>query len=171
MENIFLLGFMGVGKTTVGCMLAQRLDVEFIDLDAVIEQEAQCSINQIFSQYGEGYFRNLETQVLTQLAISPAVIATGGGIVGSEENWLLMHKLGSTVYLHANWATIEKRLVDVSQRPLATNGANNELYKLWYSRLPLYNQAAQIINTDGKTANQVVDDIMQTLGVDGDNAK
>jgi len=166
-KKLFLIGFMGVGKTTVAQMVAQRLAVPFIDLDCEIERVAQRSISDIFSEYGEEYFRDLETQVLIQQqACSDAVVSTGGGIIGRDKNWQIMRTMGTVCYLHASWETLVSRLVDTSNRPLADNGVDRNLMKLWQSRLPLYRQADVIIDTDGLSAEQVVTEILNNFKVD-----
>ncbi|MEA3466502.1 MAG: shikimate kinase [Thermodesulfobacteriota bacterium] len=163
-QNIFLIGFMGVGKTTVGRLLAKKIHSEFIDLDECVVGMAGCSISQIFDQQGEYVFRDLETMALSQLdQYGCAVVATGGGIIGRDENREIMQQLGLVVYLHADWSTLVDRLVDTSQRPLANSKTDENLYKLWQNRLPLYQQADVVVHTDNLTPKQVVDKIVSEL--------
>ena len=89
---IFLIGMMGAGKSTVGLALAKMLDYEFVDLDAVIAKNTELSISQIFEQFGEAEFRNIEKRILKENIHENAVIATGGGSVINAENRELMEK-------------------------------------------------------------------------------
>lgn len=157
---------MGVGKTTVAKQLSHRRNLPFVDLDSEIERTEQSSISEIFARQGEGYFRKLESKILSQISDKGVIVSTGGGIVGSEINWRLMREKGKVIYLHASWPTISARLVDTSKRPLAGNGVDDKLHSLWESRLPLYNQADVIIDTDNRTVKQVVDAIVNNLDLD-----
>ena len=170
--NIVLIGFMGVGKTTVGRLLADKISANFVDLDSQIEHFAGGSIAQIFAFEGEEKFRQLETEALNQVIGTVAtVVSTGGGITGLPENWRLMHRIGRVVYLHAQWPTLVERLVDTSNRPLASGiGMGNpqindedRLHELWQTRLPLYRQADVIVNTDNLTPERVVEQIILAL--------
>ncbi|MGH7908792.1 MAG: shikimate kinase, partial [Thermodesulfobacteriota bacterium] len=101
-QNIFLIGFMGAGKTTVGKILAKKLKLTFIDLDEVIEKKLNLTIQEIFSRYGEDFFRNAETKALRSIADKDRhVVAAGGGVVLRKENWQIMKANGFTVYLRA----------------------------------------------------------------------
>lgn len=163
-SNVYLVGFMGVGKSTVGRLLAKKLGSLFFDTDDEIEKSSGLKISQIFDQQGEQAFRSLETDVLSRLkSQAGAVVSTGGGIVGKAENWEIMNQSGSVIYLHADWSTIESRLVDTLHRPLAKNGSDHKLKSLWQSRLPRYNQAGIVIVTDQLDPHQVVDEILLAL--------
>ncbi len=110
-ENIFLTGFMGAGKSTVGRLLAELLQCRFIDLDEMIVAREQRSITAIFSVDGESYFRDIETAILQEIDVRQATVyATGGGIILREENRRTMRLLGWTIYLQTSWSTIRKRL-------------------------------------------------------------
>ena len=163
-NNVYLIGFMGVGKSTVGRLLAEKLDCPFFDTDAEVESVTGKKIPQIFEQQGEQAFRELETESITRLkGHDRAVVSTGGGIVGRVDNWHIMTQSGTVVYLHADWPTIQSRLVDTSHRPLAKNGTDNDLHQLWQKRLPLYQQADVTIVTDQLNPQQVVDEILLAL--------
>ncbi len=169
-NNIILIGFMGVGKSTVGLLLSQQLGNMFVDLDSEIEQAVGLTIPQIFYNNGEQAFRNQETDCLSQLNPQmKLVVSTGGGIIQRKENWHLMHKLGTVVYLHADWDTLVERLVDSSNRPLVENGADDKLHSLWLQRQSLYNQADVVIKTDGKSPQQVADKVISMLECINDN--
>src|SRR5260370_10341637 len=112
MRNLVLTGLSGNGKSTVGCILAQRLNKPFMDTDALIEEACATSIPSIFSQHGEDYFRDCETRSLARAATAEggAIIATGGGIVVREENRALMKEHGERIYLQVDPATALERL-------------------------------------------------------------
>lgn len=160
---IFLVGFMGSGKSTTGWALASRLSWEVLDLDQEIEMFASCSIPEIFAQQGEGRFRCLETEVLAQLpGKTRLVVATGGGIVEKEQNWELMRQCGVTVFLDVPWAELQRRLEKNTGRPLADDKRPEEIHQLFQRRLPLYRQADIIIASDGgRSPEKVVDLILE----------
>ncbi len=112
MRNIFLTGLSGSGKSTVGCILAQRLNKPFMDTDALVEVACGASIPSIFSQHGEDYFRDCETRALARAVTTEggAIIATGGGIVVREENRALIKEQGERIYLQVDPATALERL-------------------------------------------------------------
>ncbi len=109
--KIYLVGFMGAGKTTVGRRLAERLGIRFIDLDLEIERETGLSVREIFLQRGEPVFRQWEREALERAAAGDdAVIATGGGTFASSANADLMKRTGLTVWLHPTFATLAARI-------------------------------------------------------------
>jgi shikimate kinase len=140
--NIYLIGMMGVGKTTIGQVLAPQLDYQFFDTDAVIEQVAGQSIAEIFATQGEAEFRQLETAVLGQLAgHTRKVIATGGGIVLRPENWQFL-RYGIVVWLDAARELMQQRLQADTTRPLLqTDDLPTRLETLITQRQALYQQA------------------------------
>jgi shikimate kinase len=135
--NIYLIGMMGSGKTTVGKYLAESLNYRFIDTDQTIEAIAKQSIPAIFEQSGEASFRELETQVLGELSVyTRTVIATGGGIVQEQMNWSYLRH-GLVVWLDVDLEILKARRVAEDQnRPLA-----GKLESLLATRRPLYAQA------------------------------
>lgn len=116
--NLYFVGMMGAGKSTLGQQVAQQLGYRFFDTDALIEQVAGQTIPEIFAQSGEATFRDLETQVLAQLApYTRLVVATGGGIVVRRQNWGQLHH-GIVIWLDVPLAELERRLQGDATRPL-----------------------------------------------------
>jgi len=140
--NLYLIGLMGTGKTTIGSLLAQELGYRFIDTDAVIVQAAGKSVNEIFTQDGETAFRQLESHVLAQVcAYTNLVIATGGGIVLKQENWGYLHH-GLVVWLDVPVEIICQRLAEDTTRPLLQDAdPEDKLRSLLSNRRSLYSQA------------------------------
>lgn len=161
-KAVVLIGFMGAGKSTVGRALANLSGLPLVDLDALIVQRQGGSIPAIFADQGEAAFRRYETEALRSLSDAcPIILATGGGIVGHQENWQLMRRLGSIVYLRANWQTLRARLAGSTDRPLATaERTEADVKSLWQQRVPLYEQADLIVDTDGRTVEEVVREIL-----------
>ena len=161
-KAVVLVGFMGAGKSTVACALEKLSGLPLVDLDALIVQQQGNTIPKIFADQGEAAFRRYETEALHSLSdAGPIILATGGGIVGHQENWQLMRRLGSIVYLRANWPTLRARLAGSTERPLATaERAEVEVKSLWLQRVPLYEQADLIVDTDGRTVEEVVQEIL-----------
>jgi len=141
--NLYLIGMMGAGKSTVGQLLAQRLEYRFFDTDILIERVQQQSVAEIFQQAGEAYFRALETQVLAQLsAYTRSVIATGGGIILAQHNWSYLQE-GLVIWLDVPVAELAQRLEADTTRPLLTNGTDPvaKLQSLFEARSHRYAQA------------------------------
>lgn len=146
LDNVVLIGFMGAGKSTIGAALARLLNFNLVDLDDVIVQRCGRTIPEIFAAEGEGAFRDHETAALASLADRRGmVLATGGGSVHRPENWRIMRRLGIIVYLRAAWPSLADRIAGDAGRPLAIG---NDVYQLWERRLPLYQQADVIVDSD-----------------------
>ena len=166
-RHIFLTGFMGAGKTTVGQALAERLGWEFVDLDRAIEKRVGLSIPEIFAQQGEDIFRHEETRSLQLLDDGPGkVVATGGGIVGREENRRLLSRLGKVVFLDLPWHVLQPRLQAQGGRPLATGAQGWEpVRRLYEMRQPYYRQADLRIDCSGLSPRQTVTRIVEMLNL------
>lgn len=131
MENIILIGMPGSGKSTVGRIVAQRTEKEFVDADALIEEKAGCTIPEIFATQGEAGFRAIETQVIAEISRSSGlVIATGGGCVTKEENYRLLHQNGTIFCLERELSSLP-----TDGRPLSQTSPLAEMYRI---RKPMY---------------------------------
>ena len=148
MSNLlYLIGYRGTGKTTIGPILAARLGWDFVDADAYLEAKCGRTIKEIFSDEGEKGFREQESQNLRKLARRErSVIATGGGIVLSEENRKVLKETGFVVWLSADVATITARIradpTTSTRRPNLTTGGIAEIESLLRAREPLYRMCA-----------------------------
>jgi shikimate kinase len=160
--NVYLIGMMGAGKSTTGQLLAKELGYGFVDSDAVIEQAAGQSITAIFAEAGESGFRDIETQVLSQLAAhTKLVVATGGGIVLERMNWSHLQQ-GLVVWLDASLDTLWRRLEGDTKRPLLQEtNPRQKVADLLKQRHHLYNQAdLRIEVTSEQDPKQVVQQIL-----------
>ena len=158
--NIYLIGMMGSGKSTVGKTLSKKLHKPFIDLDSEIEKGAGKNISEIFDTDGEEQFRKMETKQLKQY--SESIVACGGGIVLKDENREFINENGATILLTASIEELSHRLSDSGNRPLlADDNTEEALTKLWLERqLHYLNTADFTIETDGKNPAQLTEEIL-----------
>ncbi|MCW4013870.1 MAG: shikimate kinase [Candidatus Bathyarchaeota archaeon] len=164
--NIAVYGFMGVGKTTIGEVLAERLGYNFIDMDAEIEHIEGTKISTIFKEKGEPYFRKLESELVQTLSNSDKqVIACGGGTVAYPENAETLSASTRMVYLTASIEEIINRTKDDSSRPLLdVDDPRNTALLLLEKRKPIYERYAEVtIDTTGLSPNVVVEKILEAL--------
>ncbi|MEZ3435298.1 MAG: shikimate kinase [Lachnospiraceae bacterium] len=163
-QNIFLIGFMGTGKSTIAAELSRRLGMERMEMDTAIAEEQGMSINDIFKEYGEAYFRDLESKLLTELQKKKGmVVSCGGGTVLRSENVQYMKKSGMIVLLGASPETIYRRVRNSNDRPILNHNMTVEyISELMEKRRGSYESAADImIETDEKTPSQICDEIIQ----------
>jgi shikimate kinase len=163
--NLYLIGMMGSGKTTVGRLLATELDYRFFDTDELIESVAHQSINEIFATEGEDGFRKLETKVLAELsAYTRLAIATGGGIVEQQKNWSYL-QYGLVVWLHVPVEVLIRRLAEDTTRPLLKDtDPAGKLQMLFNQRQSLYAQADLTITVSGdETPEQIAARVMEAI--------
>lgn len=165
-EHIFLIGFMGVGKTSTSRELSRILSVEEVDTDAMIVEQEGKKIADIFAEDGEEYFRRTETALLDTLKKhSPCIVSCGGGMVMREENVRKMKEQGRIYLLTATPETIFEHVKNSTDRPLL-NGNMNIPYitELMEARKPKYEAAADsMIETDGCTPEQVAEKLIRQL--------
>ncbi len=157
-DNIFFVGLMGAGKTTIGKMLAKKLKKTFYDTDQEIEKKLGVKVSVIFDLEGEEGFRKRETQMIDELTRKKNIIlATGGGVVLSAENRALLKERGKVIYLNAKPQHLAKRMAYDKDRPLLQQGnmldTLNQLYK---DRHPLYLNVASFIVDTGQQKTQTI---------------
>jgi shikimate kinase len=168
--NIYLVGMMGSGKSTIGRSLAHRLDYRYFDTDVLIERTTQKTITNIFAEEGETYFRNLETEVLHQLSpYYKSVISTGGGIILKPQNWSYLRE-GLVIWLNVALEAIEERLRGDQTRPLLRtheeeDALKTKLIQLWQERQHLYRQAdlTIAIASNSQSSNETVEIILERI--------
>jgi shikimate kinase len=159
-KPVVLVGPMGVGKTTVGKKLAKRLELPFVDTDAVITKN-HGDISAIFANRGEPAFREIESDVLVSLLNEPAVISTGGGAVLHEKSREAL-SLATVVYLSTDGKHIASRLKG-GNRPLIKNGIS-DWRQIYNSRKPLYEQVADLtVDTSNSSLLQTIEAILEGL--------
>ena len=167
--NIILEGFMGSGKTTVSELLSEKLDLELIDTDEAISQAEGCSISEIFKVQGEQAFRDMETELIEMLLsehVRETVISLGGGLPVREENRALLKKCGKVIFLKASPEEVYNRIKGDTSRPLLQcEDPLAKIRQMQEDRAAFYEEAADIIiDTDGKTPEAIVSEIIGSLG-------
>lgn len=165
MKNIVLLGFMGTGKTAVGKILAQKLSLKFVDLDNLIEEEMGMSISDIFFNFGEPYFRDLEKEMVRRISFKKnLVIATGGGVVLDDENMENLRRHGILITLMASVEEIYRRISQTKNRPLLDVPYPEKTIKeMLELRRPRYELADFTVNTSGRTVEDVAEEILRKI--------
>lgn len=166
MERTWILvGMMGAGKSSIGRLLAERTGRGFTDTDTLLVNRLGRPIPQIFRLYGEPTFRDHETSVLRALQPGLCVLATGGGTVLREENWMELRRLGTTIYLQASLATLLARLERSRyRRPLLlADDWEERVAAILAGREPLYHQADLSVIVDGRTADETTEAILEAV--------
>jgi shikimate kinase len=158
--NIYLIGMMGSGKSTLGKSLSEKIQKPFIDLDSEIEKATGKSITEIFDIDGEEQFRKMETKQLKQY--SESIVACGGGIILNNANRKFINENGIAILLLATIGELVQRLSSSNNRPLlADDNMEEALTKLWLERQLDYLALANFtIKTDGKTPEQLTEEIL-----------
>ena len=167
-NNLVLTGFMGTGKTSLGKILAEKLGYAFVDIDQKIEQDTGLTIPQIFEQYGEKYFRELEKKVVAEISQRQGlVIATGGGTVANEENLQLLKNSGMIVCLTTEPEEIFRRTERRGERPVLDGGEDRlqTIKKLLAQRQKFYAQADYTIDTTDWSPLQIMNEICKKFRV------
>ena len=187
-RTVFLIGFMGSGKTTVGRKLADMWDAEFADTDEMIEAAEGISVKEIFSRYGESYFRDLETGLLEKMAVSnqrqrhegdggqvihegdggrqgKLVVSVGGGLPLREKNRALMRRIGCVFFLTAGEDTLVRRLTGSQDRPLLLGmDLPARIRELAKARLDFYLDAAdEQVRTDDRQPEEIAEEIIRRM--------
>lgn len=175
-ENIYITGFMGSGKSTIGPILANTLGWDFFDLDDVIEKKTGKKITEIFNESGEEFFRKLEHEELKELSGKKnLIISLGGGTIAYHSNFKILKQTGKIVYLKTSLDSVYERLRFKKDRPLINsieekNLSREEvlesLNKLLTEREKFYNKADIIIDTDKISVGKTVDKIAKLISKD-----
>lgn len=164
MKTIYLVGFMGAGKTTIGRELEKQWNLPFYDTDEEVVKTVGKSISDIFATMGETTFRNLETDTLKKLPIQNALVTTGGGIIQREENCHWMMERGIVIFLDVSPQEVLRRLANDSSRPLLNREKEKSVHELLALRLPIYKKISHYqIKTDGKTSSEIIQEIQDCL--------
>ena len=162
-KNLILTGMMGVGKTTIGKALSERLKIKFIDVDKVIENQESSSINKIFEKKGEIFFRKIEKIItLKQLENTNCVIALGGGAFINKDIREKVLKSGITIWLDLEIKELFKRSLSSKKRPLLNNvNLEKKLNDIYHQRKDVYNLSNYKINCNAQTKSAVVEKIIE----------
>lgn len=164
--NIMLIGFMGVGKSTISKELSKKFDMPEIDMDVMIVEKEDKSINDIFAEKGEEYFRKVETECLIDIQKNKGyIVSCGGGVVVKDENINHMKNGGIILFLTATPETIYNRVKDDDSRPILKDNKNVEfIEQLMNKRKDRYLAVADIVvSTDNKSIREIVDEIIDKL--------
>ncbi len=165
-DNIFLIGFMGAGKSTVANALQEMLGMNYVEMDQLIVEQQKMPISEIFAEYGEDYFRDVESRLLLELQKrSQTIVSCGGGVVVREHNQEIMKTHGRVVLLTARPETVYNRVKDNTDRPILNQNMSVEyIAALQEKRRALYEAAADIVvATDGKTPEEICLEIIEKL--------
>ena len=168
-ENIIITGFMGTGKSVVAKELARKLKMKFIDMDRIIKEGQGMSIADIFSRYGENYFRQQENKLVKELSQKEnMIIATGGGTLLSSDNARILGQRGQIICLYADSRTIYNRVKRRNNRPLL-KGENvlSDIDRLLEERKKIYDNIKWKIDTTNLNIQEVTDKIMALLKSEG----
>lgn len=164
-KGAVLIGFMGAGKSTAGRIVAARLGVEFVDIDARVEAAAGKSVEEIFSSEGEAVFREMEREAIRDAVSAPGrVIATGGGAFADQGNRILLKRYAPVFFLDASVETVIGRLSGDASRPLLqAEDRERRVRELMERRRPAYEEADHVVGTDDMAASRVAARVLRLL--------
>lgn len=152
--TVFLCGFMGCGKTTAGQILAKKLGTAYIDMDDYIVEKENMTIPEIFKEKGEPYFRQKETEAITELSRRDIVIACGGGAMISDVNAEIARENGIVIFLDVPFEVCYSRICNDTNRPIASGNSKEQLEKIYNTRYGIYkNHSSMIIDADNSPEN------------------
>lgn len=166
--NIYLIGFMGAGKSTVAPKLAEELSMDWVDVDDMIEERAGFSIREIFDYYGERRFRELEKEVIREVSEGPpVVISVGGGAPMDSVNWSRMSSTGIIIYLEVGPEEAYNRIGSDGSRPLLADLGEDEcrakIKRLLLERHPVYQRADIQVKCNSTESRKVIRQIVERL--------
>lgn len=164
MKNIYLVGFMGTGKTTTGKILAKKLNRDFVEMDDIIEERQKRKIVDIFAQKGEVYFRMRERELLEELSAREDLVVSCGGGICNKDNLKLLKTTGIVFNLTAHPQTIYERTKRYTSRPLLNvDNPLREIQNLFNKRQPYYNQAHYSVDSEKQSPEKIAEDIIKIL--------
>lgn len=170
-QNLFLVGYRCSGKSTVGRFVANQSEYSFLDMDHYIERKTGQSIREFWANQGEEAFRSLEEEVLVQVSNreTEQIVATGGGIVESEQNRELLRNADHTIWLRSRVSVLEERLRNQDDRPSLTGKApEKEVKTVLEKRRPLYREVSDAeLFTDEQTVQQTAENICGSFASSG----
>ena len=169
--KLFLIGYMGAGKTTAGRLLAKKINYSFIDVDCFIENRYRQTIAEIFEEKGEAGFREIEHRVLLEISsYEKVVVSTGGGLPCFFDNMELMNQMGITIYLKNNRNELIKRLISKNQKRPLIKGKTPEELRIFIEtslneREPFYNRARFIFEVKSCSTKQEMNQWVEELRI------
>lgn len=167
MNNITLIGMPGVGKSTLGVVLAKILGYQFLDSDLLIQQQEERRLSHIIEEEGIEGFKKIENRVNASIEVQDTVIATGGSVVYCEEAMQHLKSVGKVVYLKLSYKSIKKRLGNLKGRGVVLKEGQT-LLDLYEERIPLYEKYADIVvNEEGRSLEEEIQAVLEALGKDG----
>jgi len=158
MRKIYLVGFMGSGKSALGRRLSYLLKMPYYDMDREIVRQQGMTIPQIFEKYGEARFREIETEFLKNFRDEACIISTGGGVAINAENRKIMRRSGLVFFLDATFEDIYKRIQHDPNRPIVQSSSKEDLEQLYHYRRKFYREVGHIqVLTEGRTIRQILE--------------
>ena len=165
-NNIILIGMPGVGKSTIGVILAKLLGYQFVDADLLIQQQEKKLLKDIINERGTDGFIEVENRVNAGIVAEHTVIATGGSVVYGKEAMWHLKEIGTVVYLEVSYDTIKKRLADIKGRGVVLR-ENQSLLDLYKERTPLYEKYADVkVTEEHLNVEQTIERLVEELGFD-----
>ena len=163
MKNVVLIGMPGVGKSSIGVVLAKRIGFSFLDSDLLIQEREGMLLHEIMEKKGLGVFKEIENQVNASIVAKNTVIATGGSVVYGREAMAHLRSIGRVVYLQLSCNELQERLGDLHQRGVVMEEGQS-LLSLYEERRALYERYADVtVQCEGKQIREVVDEISGLL--------
>lgn len=163
--TVFLCGFMGCGKSTVGKLLALKLGRKFTDMDEYIVNKQGMSIPQIFSEKGEDYFRSAETEAVRELASEGGVIACGGGAMLKKVNADIANGSGTVVYIDVDFESCYGRISGDKNRPIVTSNTKEELNLIYDGRVPVYKENSALTVDGSGSPEEIAERIISLISL------
>ena len=165
-NNIILIGMPGVGKSTIGVILAKLLGYQFVDADLLIQQQEKKLLKDIINERGTDGFIEVENRVNAGIVAEHTVIATGGSVVYGKEAMRHLKEIGTVVYLEVSYDTIKKRLADIKGRGVVLR-EHQSLLDLYKERTPLYEKYADVkVTEEHLNVEQTIERLVEELGFD-----